>query len=957
LIGEEPGLGKVRGLRAATALFFASGATGLAYEVIWFRRFAHIWGASTLAMGAVVSSFLLGLGVGAHFLGRKADQMPVPLRGYAWCEAGIGLLALLIPYECGLLAAITGALYPALHGLPLLYTAVRFLLTFLVIGPPCILMGGTFPLLVRQFAGEGDVGPTAGWLYAINTGGAALGCYLAGFHLLPAIGLSGTNTLAAGLNVAVAAGAFVLARGLPALGETPASTPSATPGPEGPHRGALYAASALTGLGALLLQMVWTRQLCVMLGGSTYALTATLFVILLGIGVGSLLFRAAIPRIADPARAAAVSLALLILSAAGTKWLTHTLTIAVGLSGPLRSMELGNAAVCLTASAALELLPSICMGFNFPLLVHLTRRGAADAGRAVGTVYAWNSAGSILGAALTAPLGLALLGSALTLGAGLSLYFVSAWLLHPMGGRRNLVALAAVSIVSMAGIYVGTRKLDPRITDQGMFLYGYRDPERRDVVYFKEGASCNVTVTEHLFDRALSVNGKVDATSEGDMDMQLGIAYLPRFLRPEAKNVLVIGYGSGTTSGASLMFPGTRVTCCEIEPAVYAASGEFSRVNHTPDLNPNFTIVFDDGRSHLQGTRDKYDLILSEPSNPWLAGVASLFTREFYGICRQKLGERGILAQWIQLYSFSEAEYALVIRTASSSFRHAALLRISASDTVLLASDSPILPDRSSIDASQKLLDSLPEVRDDLKKHLEAENVRSALLTRLILDEAGLRRLASHTRSETVNTDLNLRLEFDAPLRLFTSDYNPDAETDKAIVDAVETPWLRSMIEGWGCTKAQTPALRSLSALLKKHKVDKTAKDVLDLALKIDADDPALLADSLIAVPDRPEEEILKTVSAILERSPDDALRVGVDLYRKSRYSLAVRIHQRILVVHPRSATAWEQLGSTYENMKEWDKASEAYRKAAELDPINPTVRRSRENFEKRLAKEKETKK
>jgi tetratricopeptide (TPR) repeat protein len=403
------------------------------------------------------------------------------------------------------------------------------------------------------------------------------------------------------------------------------------------------------------------------------------------------------------------------------------------------------------------------------------------------------------------------------------------------------------------------------------------------------------------------------------------------------------------------MFPGTRVTCCEIEPAVYAASEEFSRVNHTPEKNPNFTIVFDDGRSHLQGTREKYDLILSEPSNPWLAGVASLFTREFYGICREKLGERGLLAQWIQLYSFSEAEYALVIRTVTSSFRYACLLRISQSDTVLLASDSPILPDRATIDASQKLLDSLPEVHADLKKHLDSDDVRSALVTRLILDEAGLRRLAKRSPSDTINTDLNLRLEFDAPLRLFTSDYRPDVEMDPVIVGVVETPWLRGMIEGWGCTKSQSPALRALGALLAKHKVEKTAADVRELALQIDVGDPGLLADVLISSTDRSVEEILRTVSVILERSPDDALRVGMELYRKSKYPLAVEVHQRILAAHPGSATAWEQLGSTYENMKEWDKAAEAYRKAIELDPLNSTARKSRENFEKR--REKETKK
>jgi len=142
---------KVRGLWAAVLLFFVSGATGLAYEVLWFRRFSHLWGASTLAMGAVVSSFLLGLGLGAHALGRRADRMPSPLRGYGWCELGIGIFALLIPYECTALSRVADALYPALHGIPVIHTFVRCLLTFVVIGPPCVLMGGTFPLLVRQF--------------------------------------------------------------------------------------------------------------------------------------------------------------------------------------------------------------------------------------------------------------------------------------------------------------------------------------------------------------------------------------------------------------------------------------------------------------------------------------------------------------------------------------------------------------------------------------------------------------------------------------------------------------------------------------------------------------------------------------------------------------------------------------------------------------------------------------
>jgi hypothetical protein len=392
------------------------------------------------------------------------------------------------------------------------------------------------------------------------------------------------------------------------------------------------------------------------------------------------------------------------------------------------------------------------------------------------------------------------------------------------------------------------------------------------------------------------------------------------------------------------------VTCCEIEPAVYGASGEFARVNHTPDRNPNFTMVFDDGRSHLQGTRDTYDLILSEPSNPWLAGVASLFTREFYDLCRRKLGGRGLLGQWIQLYSFSEAEYALVIRTATTSFRYACLLRISASDTVLLCSDAPILPDRATVDAAQRMLDGLPEVRADLLKHLDARDVRSALLGRLILDEAGLMRLAARQPSTAVNTDLNLRLEFDAPLRLFTSDLNPEIEMDPVIVGSVETPWLRAMVEGWRCTREQVPAIRALASLLSKHQKPRVAADLLDLALAIDPGDPGLVADRTIAGGDRSEEELLKTASALADRSPDDALRIGMEAFRKSKYPLAVEIYRRILASHPDSATAWQRLGSSYELMKDAEKAGAAYDKAYRLDPLNAPLKKERDEFEKKRA-------
>jgi spermidine synthase len=950
----------VRGLGWGSVLFFASGTTGLAYEVIWFRRFAHLFGGSNLALGAVVASFLLGLGLGAHLMGPRADRAPVPLRIYAWCEIGIGLLALAIPFESALLFPLSAAVYPALESWPLLHTLCRFILTFAVIGPPCLLMGGTFPLMVRQFASPAEsVGSPAGWLYAVNTGGAALGCYLSGFHLLPWLGLSGTNLLAVSANGAIALGAFLLSGRL----GLPESAPEGPVGPEdikeprpflpsGPPLWALYAAAALAGLSSLLLQMVWTRQLSVMLGGSTYALSSTLLVILLGIALGSLLFRGSLPWLSDPAPAAAMALGLLGLSAGASKLLIPSLSVAVGFSGALRSMALGNAAVCVGASAILELVPSLCMGFLFPLLVHMTRSARSGAGQAVGRVYAWNTGGSILGAAATAPLGLALLGSASTLALGLAFYFVSALLLLlPIRGARTGAPLGILIALALPGLILALRPLDPRRTDLGMYLYGWRDPETKTLLYFKEGASSNVMVTDHGVDRALAVNGKVDATSQGDMDMQLGIAYFPRFLRPQAQKVFVIGYGSGTTSGASLLFPGTKVTCCEIEPAVFGATTHFSQVNHSPEKNPDFRIVFDDGRSHLQGSPDVYDLILSEPSNPWIAGVGALFTREFYRTARQRLGEQGVLAQWLQLYSFSQADYALVVRTLLDSFPHACLLRISSGDTVLLASPSPILPDLDPIRASQSLVDRLPLVRADLEETFKESDVRSLLLGRLLLDEGGLGRLAAREPARTINTDQNLRLEFDAPLRLFHSDLEPESELEASILGCVEAVFLRRMVERWGCDRRQAGALRELSDLLVRRARSPQSLPVLDVGIGLDPANAELLAARVIGQKGQDEAYVRRVFPQILAGSPIEAVRVGEAIGNESKYALAVELFEAVVAAYPQSATAWENLGINASWLGAWDRAAEAFEKAISLDPLNPEIRKGDQDFKRRRSK------
>jgi len=311
-----------------------------------------------------------------------------------------------------------------------------------------------------------------------------------------------------------------------------------------------------------------------------------------------------------------------------------------------------------------------------------------------------------------------------------------------------------------------------------------------------------------------------------------------------------------------------------------------------------------------------------------------------------------VLAQWIQLYSFSEEEYALVIRTVTESFRHASLLRISNSDTVLLASDSELMPTRSDIEAAQSLVNASPLIRQDLEKYLESSDVRSLLLQRLLLDEAGLKRLASRSTSTSVNTDLNLRLEFDAPLRLFNSDLNPEVEMGPLIPRAAGSDWLLRMVAGWHCGREQIPALRALASLLSRSRAPGPSADVLDQLLRIDPDDPAAQVERLSARKDWNDDEILQAADRILGRSAEEAQKLAQEALHRSNYALGVAILRKVLGVYPGSATGWAALGSARDSLKEWEPAREAWLKAVALDPLNETIRKGRDRFEQRRAEQ-----
>jgi predicted membrane-bound spermidine synthase/tetratricopeptide (TPR) repeat protein len=796
----------------ASLLFFTSGGTGLVYQVVWFKRFTHVWGSSSLAFAAVGGSFLFGLGLGAYLLGRSADRAAVPLRWYGVCELLIGVIALLIPFEIAGLVDASISLFAALPEQPLLRYLMQFAITLVVVGPPCVLMGGTLPLLIRQLTSrDGSLDQATGWLYAINTFGAAAGCYLAGFHLLPSFGLLWTNNFAATINILIGLVSLLAAASAERLtvGRTHVKDSAADRKPLAvwsPKLAGLYLATALSGCGALVLEMTWTRQLAVVLGGSTYAYSATLFVVLLGIATGSLVFHAFLRRAASSPALPVIVVGTIVASTLVGLWQLPALTLAVAPESvrQMRADQLGNGLVCVLASCVLELLPAVGMGILFPLFVHLTHASAARVGSAVGNIYAWNTAGSIVGASLTSLLLFPRLGTSGTAALACAMYVVSLLAIMPWRGAPNLLRVGLAAAAGAAAVALVARPIDPRLTNMGLYLYGGAEKYRQapdewlslvHPLFFEEGASCNVFVDRRFPNHLeLRVNGKTDASDGVGVATQAGSAYFPRMFKPDAKEVLVIGFGSGCTPGRSLAFPDTRVACWELEPAVYASADLFAHVNGRPQdltraavearsaalpaderLSPEeierrarFTIVFGDGRTAVQGSSQKFDLIISIPSNPWMAGCSNLLTREYFRSAREHLTEGGVLAQWIQARDFMKSDYLMIVRTMKSEFPYYGVIELAGDgDTMLVASTRPLMPTADSLAALQKTVDEAPAIKADLESWFGGSDLRWLLLSNYVLDKQQLDDLLASDPSQEINTDLRLPLEFDAPLHLF----------------------------------------------------------------------------------------------------------------------------------------------------------------------------------------------
>lgn len=757
-------------LRLGAALFVASGACGLLYEVVWSRRLELTFGSTVPAVATVLAVYMAGLGLGAWLAGPHADRRD-PLscvRLYALLEALIGAYGVISLALCDAVDALHSAAAPEPGGAG--GSLLRAGLAFALLLPPTLAMGATLPLLARALVADAAAGAqrVVAGLYAANTLGAVVGAGASAFLLLPAVGLAGVVALAVAGNVLVAAAAWAGAPRLVA-GRSRRAAPVVPEGDVDPALARLGIAAAFVfGLVSLALEVGWTRLLGLVFGSSSAGFALSLIGVLLGIALGSLLVRAptspgaCAARLAAAALAAGAGAALSLVLWPAAAWAAVRLAQARPGHGAFLVAQLG-------LGTALVLPAAIAFGAAFPLAVRL---GAATGrvGRRVGDVYLANTLGAVLGAGPVAILALDHGGAAWLIAAGASVLLALGVAVIYVGRRRARASLRPVALALVAvaaGAHLASRGLGhPReLWDLGPVVRPRAptdDPAELARVWrqsgtalrsFADGSGATITVRDARRGRFLTINGKVDASSQGDMPAQLLCGLLPALVHPAAERVLVIGVGSGVTAAAAAGPAVTSLEVVEIEPAVVeAARAHFAPWNLGVLERPGVRVTIADGRARLATDRARHDVVISQPTNPWVAGVASLFTREFHALVRARLAPGGVALQWVQLYSSDAAMCRAQVRTFLEAFPHASAWFASRGDLLLIGSARPLAIDA---DRARAALRDNAALRAHGRRHLAAADLDD-LLGRYVADREALLRWSGQA---ALLTDAHPRLE------------------------------------------------------------------------------------------------------------------------------------------------------------------------------------------------------
>lgn len=762
--------------------FFLSGATALIYEVVWVRLLALTFGNTVYAVGIVLTSFMSGLSLGSLIIGRWSDRDKNLLKGYGILEWGIAISALLSPL---LLDRISGIyLSLSITSMPLwAVSIIRYLLSIAVLLLPTTLMGGTLPVLSRYFIrSEADLGKRLSQLYSLNTLGGVFGTFLVGFILVRFLGINMTLMITAAVNVIIGSAAYYLG-----MQQSAPERVTEHADDEGKKKSAYaYALGAffLSGFTAMVYQIAWSRLLVGIIGSTTYAFSIILIGFLFGIGLGSFLVsRYSGKKLLGLVHFSAIQIAI------GICCFLSLLLFYLLPPLMLKGLQMtGNSFVAVMAVNMLLvlgylLIPTTLFGATFPILAAIYSSGQTRRGSQIGTIYAANTFGAIFGSSLTA---FYLIPVA---GATASIKFAT--LLNILIGLAGFAMLRRFRLMVVAAGLLVIPLLPVRIADEalvsGVAVYGKQPgftltSDTQVFLYLEEGLNATIAVTTNDDGSiALSTNGKADGSTGADMSTQLASAYFPLLLHRNPVNLLIIGYGTGVTVRAASDFVGVEnIETIEIEPNVIKAAHFFDQVSRGALRDPKVKLYVDDARSHIVASKRRYDLIISEPSNPWISGIGNLFSREFYEASRSRLNKGGLYCQWVQLYGLDPEVLKMIIRTFSSVFPETTIWQSNPADILLIgSSEMPIELDYPQI--SKRL--SQTNI-SDMRAYLHIFDPLD-FFSYFVTGRQGVEKLSGNA---AVNTDNLPLLEFEAPFSLYSA---TERKNNELLTDAMTIPEIR----------------------------------------------------------------------------------------------------------------------------------------------------------------------
>jgi spermidine synthase len=770
------------------AAFFLSGLAALIFELVWTRLLLLSIGTTAAAVGVVLAAFMGGMAAGSALAGSRRVARLDPIVTFAALEGFVGVYALSSP---PILDRIASAARPE----------IQFLLALLALLPATVAMGASLPVLARAFAHGDDRGAVGiGRLYAANTAGAVLGPLLTVFWFFPTVGLNATLWVGASIDFLVCVGLLIGRRRLD-LGPIGLE---AVPRERGSVPLPLLATVAISGASAMVYEVAWSRTLSMVYGSSVYGVSIMLSTFLLGIALGSALTARFLERRSGGDRASPLGRLAKALIVSAT---FAFVSLLVARSLPFlflnfyTSFEGSEGALFFSqfVIATLLVLPcTMALGATLPLAVDALPR-SSDLGGQVARLYSVNLAGSALGAFSASVLLLASLGIEFSIRVAAIAVLLMALLLLARSSKFSIAtgALAGSAILLILALDpAGERVAKSFGIYSGARAYARFDVGRlrelvaaHELLFYRDGPTASVAVQQIDRFRLLKINGKTDASNgPGDVKTQLLLAHLP-FLAVDARRVGVVGWGSGMTVGAALKHPVERVDAFEIEPAVIEASRFFEPENGKPMDDPRLELVLGDARRELRRREHLYDLIISEPSNPWLTGVANLFTLDFFELAASRLTEDGVLCQWFHLYGMSEESTRSLLATFRRAFPH--VVAFEDRDLILLGSRKPIA---ISVERLNQLYRS-KEIGESLAR--AGLKYPSDVLVSLRLDSRGVEAYAGDA---PMNTDDNMRLELRAPRTLYRDDvesilaamerYPPDVVSQ--LTDMPSEAWVRS---------------------------------------------------------------------------------------------------------------------------------------------------------------------